>query len=122
MRRFRGTRQAEQDARALPKGHIVGWAPPAAAAAAPKGPLSKGQKKAQKAKEKKKAEQEEKIRENWDDEDEDEPAKAKAGGKNAKDGQEDSKLDAAAGDVSGQETGAAKEQDISEELAKLKVS
>ncbi|KAF9498426.1 hypothetical protein BDN71DRAFT_1367117, partial [Pleurotus eryngii] len=27
VRRFRGTRQAEMDARALPKGHIVGWVP-----------------------------------------------------------------------------------------------
>ncbi|KAI0092799.1 hypothetical protein BDY19DRAFT_877049, partial [Irpex rosettiformis] len=26
--RFRGTRQKQMDANALPKGHIIGWAPP----------------------------------------------------------------------------------------------
>ncbi|TFK93854.1 hypothetical protein K466DRAFT_450382, partial [Polyporus arcularius HHB13444] len=28
VRRFRGTRQAQAEANALPKGHIIGWAPP----------------------------------------------------------------------------------------------
>ncbi|KZT12998.1 uncharacterized protein LAESUDRAFT_606383, partial [Laetiporus sulphureus 93-53] len=28
VRRFRGTRQAQMDVNTLPKGHIIGWAPP----------------------------------------------------------------------------------------------
>ncbi|KAF9534845.1 hypothetical protein CPB83DRAFT_737395, partial [Crepidotus variabilis] len=28
VRRFRGTKQAQMDANSLPKGHIIGWAPP----------------------------------------------------------------------------------------------
>ncbi|KAH9951760.1 hypothetical protein B0H21DRAFT_189960 [Amylocystis lapponica] len=80
VRRFRSTRQAEMDARALPKGHVVGWAPPSAAAPALKGPLSKNAKKHEKKKEKKKEKRDEAVRESWEDEDEDEvKEKEKAG-------------------------------------------
>lgn len=74
--RFRGTKQQEMDARALPKGHIVGWVAPSPAtnntAAKPSVTMSKSQKKNEKRKEKKKAEIERKIQENWEDDDEDE--------------------------------------------------
>ena len=75
VRRFRGTRQAQADATALPKGHIIGWAPPppaAAAAPASKAGMSKAQKKNEKRKEKRKEKRDEgeKIKDNWDDEDE----------------------------------------------------
>ena len=57
VRRFRGTRQTQADVNALPKGHIIGWAPPpqaAPAAPASKAGLSKAQKKNEKRKEKRK--------------------------------------------------------------------
>ncbi|KAF9649598.1 hypothetical protein BDM02DRAFT_3142231 [Thelephora ganbajun] len=76
VRRFRGTKQQEMDARALPKGHIVGWvAPPSATnntTGKPSGTMSKSQKKNEKRKEKKKADIAKKIQENWEDSDEDE--------------------------------------------------
>ncbi|KAF9006449.1 hypothetical protein BDQ17DRAFT_1171441, partial [Cyathus striatus] len=31
VKRFRGTKQAQMDATTLPKGHIIGWAPPSSA-------------------------------------------------------------------------------------------
>lgn len=74
--RFRGTKQQEMDARALPKGHIVGWVAPSSTTnntvAKPSATMSKSQKKNEKRKEKKKAEIERKIQENWEDDDEDE--------------------------------------------------
>ncbi|KAJ8502442.1 hypothetical protein ONZ45_g11756 [Pleurotus djamor] len=94
VRRFRGTRQAQMDAMALPKGHIVGWAPPsntasksggsanafpalgqstASSSASSTKPLSKAAKKNAKRKEKR-GEQKaapEPVKDNWDDEDED---------------------------------------------------
>lgn len=75
VRRFRGTRQAQADVTTLPKGHIIGWAPPpqaAAAAPASKAGLSKAQKKNEKRKEKRKEkrDEDEKVKDNWDDEDE----------------------------------------------------
>ena len=76
VRRFRGTRQAQADATALPKGHIIGWTPPPSAAPAPKAALTKAQKKNEKRKEKRKEKAASdiaaKIKENWDDDDEDE--------------------------------------------------
>ncbi|KII94801.1 hypothetical protein PLICRDRAFT_25528 [Plicaturopsis crispa FD-325 SS-3] len=83
VRRFRGTRQAQMDANALPKGHIVGWAPPPSsstrpgASAAAKGAkpgaevkdagkaVNKNQKRREKKREKK-AEGGE-VPDNWDD-------------------------------------------------------
>ncbi|KAI0676846.1 hypothetical protein C8Q78DRAFT_999815 [Trametes maxima] len=73
VRRFRGTRQAQMDASALPKGHVVGWTPPAqtAAPAASKAGLSKAQKKNEKRKEKRKEKREEpaKVKDSWEDDD-----------------------------------------------------
>ncbi|KAM5535625.1 hypothetical protein V8D89_010612 [Ganoderma adspersum] len=88
VRRFRGTRQAQAEVTALPKGHIIGWAPPPqAAAAAPtsKAGLSKAQKKNEKRKEKRKEKRDEgeKVKDNWDDEDEGEPAAGVAKGVSA---------------------------------------
>ncbi|KAI0334783.1 hypothetical protein GY45DRAFT_1317820 [Cubamyces sp. BRFM 1775] len=74
VRRFRGTRQAQMDANALPKGHIIGWAPPSQTAVPPasKAGMSKAQKKNEKRKEKRKEKREEptKVKDNWDDDDE----------------------------------------------------
>ncbi|PIL36754.1 hypothetical protein GSI_00443 [Ganoderma sinense ZZ0214-1] len=79
VRRFRGTRQTQADATALPKGHIIGWTPPpqaAAVAPASKAGMSKAQKKNEKRKEKRKEKRDEgeKVKDNWDDEDEGEAA------------------------------------------------
>ncbi|KAH9943053.1 uncharacterized protein BXZ73DRAFT_87486 [Epithele typhae] len=76
VRRFRGTRQAQADATTLPKGHIIGWTPPSAAASTPgagasKAGLSKAQKKNEKRKEKRKEKRDEKVKDNWDDDDDD---------------------------------------------------
>lgn len=83
VRRFRGTRQAQADATALPKGHIIGWAlqtQTAAVSPASKAGMSKAQKKNEKRKEKRKEKRDEgeKVKENWDDEDEGEAAPATA--------------------------------------------
>ena len=76
VRRFRGTKQQEMDTRALPKGHIIGWAPPSSTTNntgdKSSGAMSKSQKKNEKRKEKKKADIAKKIQENWEDDDEDE--------------------------------------------------
>jgi partner of Y14 and mago protein len=66
---FRSVRQQAVDARALPKGHIPGWAPPGAAAQAKKEPQSKSAKKNEKRKEKRKEKREEVVQENWDSDD-----------------------------------------------------
>ncbi|KAI0637790.1 hypothetical protein C8Q77DRAFT_1153506 [Trametes polyzona] len=73
VRRFRGTRQAQMDATALPKGHIIGWVPPSQTTTvpAPKAGLSKAQKKNEKRKEKRKEKREEtKVKDSWEDDDE----------------------------------------------------
>ncbi|KAJ7095316.1 hypothetical protein B0H15DRAFT_904021 [Mycena belliarum] len=71
VRRFRGTKQAQQDANALPKGHIIGWAPPPSAQ--PSGSvgktLSKSAKKNAKRREKK-DEKKEAVAEDWEDDEE----------------------------------------------------
>jgi len=76
VKRFRGTKQQEMDARVLPKGHIIGWTPPPPAtnktADKQSGTMSKSQKKNEKRKEKKKADLAKKIRESWEDDDDDE--------------------------------------------------
>ena len=85
MRRFRGTRQAQAEANALPKGHIIGWAPPPQAAPAPasKAGMTKAQKKNEKRKEKRKekATDSEKVKDSWEDDDEGEAEGTKAAAK-----------------------------------------
>jgi partner of Y14 and mago protein len=66
---FRSARQQAVEARALPKGHIPGWAPPSAAAQVKKDPQSKSAKKNEKRKEKRKEKRQEVVQENWDSED-----------------------------------------------------
>jgi partner of Y14 and mago protein len=82
VKRFRGTRQTQMDANALPKGHILGWIAPSSASQ-PTKPASKTAKKNAKRKEKKEekkanAPAEEPVRDNWEDDDEDEPTSPKA--------------------------------------------
>ncbi|KAG1753963.1 uncharacterized protein EDB91DRAFT_1242922 [Suillus paluster] len=72
--RFRGSRQQAMDATALPKGHILGWVAPSAAAQ-PKGkaatpPPNKNAKKRANARAKKTAEKAAVIKDNWDDDEE----------------------------------------------------
>jgi len=74
VQRFRGSKQAQMDANALPKGHIIGWVPPTAAESSSK-PMSKGAKKNAKRKEKRDKEREEAaakqpVTDNWEDDDE----------------------------------------------------
>ncbi|KAI9510465.1 hypothetical protein F5148DRAFT_1298423 [Russula earlei] len=66
--RFRSTRQQAVDLRALPKGHIPGWAPPGAPAQEKTELQSKSAKKNEKRKEKRKEKRQEAVRENWDSE------------------------------------------------------
>ncbi|GLB33734.1 putative mago binding protein [Lyophyllum shimeji] len=73
VRRFRGTRQAQMDANALPKGHIVGWAPPpqSNASSANGKPMSKSAKKNAKRKEKREEEKKKTVvPDSWEDEEE----------------------------------------------------
>ncbi|PPR06568.1 hypothetical protein CVT24_001749 [Panaeolus cyanescens] len=75
VKRFRGTRQAQMDANALPKGHIIGWAPPptssASSGASGTQGLSKSAKKNAKRKEKREKEkaETEAVPDNWEDDD-----------------------------------------------------
>jgi len=67
------------DSNALPKGHIIGWAPPPNTSAAASGsngtkPLSKSAKKNAKRKEKREKEKSDTIPDNWDEEDEEKPS------------------------------------------------
>lgn len=72
VRRFRGTKQAQMDVNALPKGHIVGWAPPPSTSTSGAGdkPLSKSAKKNAKRKEKREEKKNEIIKDSWEDDDE----------------------------------------------------
>lgn len=85
VQRFRGSRQAQNDTNALPKGHILGWAAPSdtiQVKVAQSQSARKNAKRKEKRKEKKDDELKKKIAENWDDSDDDEtPAPAKKGGK-----------------------------------------
>ncbi|KAJ7937118.1 hypothetical protein B0H13DRAFT_1944309 [Mycena leptocephala] len=76
VRRFRGTKQAQQDANALPKGHIIGWAPPPTSQASGSAtkPMSKSAKKNAKRREKKEEKKDETVAENWEDDDEAAPS------------------------------------------------
>ncbi|KAG0709557.1 hypothetical protein DFH29DRAFT_2945 [Suillus ampliporus] len=72
--RFRGSRQQAMDVNALPKGHILGWVAPSAAAQ-PKSkaatpPPNKNAKKRANARAKKTAEKVAAVKDNWDDEEE----------------------------------------------------
>ena len=66
------------DSNALPKGHIIGWAPPPTSAAASGSdgtkPLSKSAKKNAKRKEKREKEKSDTVPDNWDEEDEEKPS------------------------------------------------
>ncbi|KAK0206484.1 hypothetical protein DFS33DRAFT_592406 [Desarmillaria ectypa] len=77
VRRFRGTKQAQMDANVLPKGHIVGWAPPPSTSNSGAGqkPLSKSAKKNAKRKEKREEKKNEIIKDSWEDDDEGETTK-----------------------------------------------
>jgi partner of Y14 and mago protein len=75
VQRFRGTRQAQLDANALPKGHIVGWAPPSDTIqikVAQSQSARKNAKRKEKRKEKKDEELQKKVADSWEDDD-DEP-------------------------------------------------
>lgn len=74
--RFRSTRQQAVDSRALPKGHILGWAPPGTAAPEKSQPQSKSAKKNEKRREKRKEKRQEVVRENWDSEGDEEDTTA----------------------------------------------
>ncbi|PSR73613.1 hypothetical protein PHLCEN_2v10532 [Hermanssonia centrifuga] len=87
VRRFRGTRQAQMDVTALPKGHIIGWTPPPSSTQAKStAGMSKSAKKNEKRKEKrkdKKDETVEKVKDNWEDDDEEDETAAPAVGQKA---------------------------------------
>ncbi|KAJ7276329.1 hypothetical protein B0H12DRAFT_1004965 [Mycena haematopus] len=72
VRRFRGTKQAQLDANALPKGHIIGWAPPPTSQASGSAtkPVSKSAKKNAKRRGNKKDDKKDAVSENWEDDDE----------------------------------------------------
>lgn len=99
--RFRGTKQAQLDANALPKGHIIGWAPPptgkngttvkaasnatsssgsgnagGASSASDTTPMSKAAKKNAKRKGKREKDKKDIVPDDWEDDDEDEGNKA----------------------------------------------
>jgi partner of Y14 and mago len=74
VKRFRGTRQTQADANALPKGHIIGWVPPAPNEIKVSVAMSQSARKNAKRKEKRKAAAtnkttEEKVADNWEDDD-----------------------------------------------------
>ncbi|THV08629.1 hypothetical protein K435DRAFT_959168 [Dendrothele bispora CBS 962.96] len=72
--RFRGSRQAQMDANTLPKGHIIGWVAPSAAASKEgqgSKPMSKSAKKNAKRKEKREEKKNEIIKDSWEDDDDD---------------------------------------------------
>ena len=81
---FRGSKQLQMEANALPKGHIVGWVAPSSQSKS----LSKSAKKNAKRKEKKEekkvnASNDDPVRDNWEDEDEEQPAAPQAAAANA---------------------------------------
>jgi len=70
VRRFRGAKQTQMDANALPKGHIIGWVPPppASTSVSP----AKSNKNAKKRARKKRAkESEREVPDNWEEDDKD---------------------------------------------------
>ncbi|KAG6337369.1 hypothetical protein ID866_1742 [Astraeus odoratus] len=88
--RFRGTRQKAMDTSALPKGHIIGWAPPSAESkqnpktSAKLPPPNKNAKRRANQRAKKAAEKAEAaVRDDWEDEEEGEGSTAAASGSGA---------------------------------------
>ncbi|KAF9263476.1 hypothetical protein L218DRAFT_831154, partial [Marasmius fiardii PR-910] len=69
VKRFRGTRQAQMDVNALPKGHIVGWVPPTNKESEADKPMSKSAKKNAKRREKKEEKKNAVIKDSWEDDD-----------------------------------------------------
>lgn len=122
--RFRGSKQAQMDSNALPKGHIVGWTPPptTSPSSASTTPKSKSAKKNEKRKEKRKekAVVVEKIKDNWDDDDEDDVVSSPGKGKSDADkkGAEDK---AVSDSKTAQEADKSSVDGLSDELKKLEV-
>lgn len=87
VNRFRGSKQQQMDANALPKGHIIGWGGPSGVnkkvgvtATDDTGkPLSKSQKKNEKRREKKREDKTRVIEESWDDDETESESKDKSG-------------------------------------------
>ncbi|KIP12807.1 hypothetical protein PHLGIDRAFT_27183 [Phlebiopsis gigantea 11061_1 CR5-6] len=116
--RFRGSRQQQMDRTSLPKGHIIGWAPPSAASPAVTKPASKSAKKNAKRKEKRDEKRNEevatKIKDSWEDEDEDEAPAAASSKNTPKDAKSEGKDGAAAQASEGEDA-------LAEKLEKLDV-
>jgi len=77
--RFRGSRQAQADRSALPKGHILGWVAPSSTSQPAKAnpspaPNKNAKKRARQRSAKKVTKEEEEVKDHWDDEDEDDQA------------------------------------------------
>jgi partner of Y14 and mago protein len=94
VKRFRGTRQAQQDANALPKGHIVGWTPPTGGTTITVKPAQsqsarKNAKRSAKRKEKQDDDLQKKIAASWEDSDEEDGTKTAAPAKPTKSSDED---------------------------------
>jgi len=122
--RFRGSRQQQVDANQLPKGHIIGWAPPPGqtakpgAASASSAAKSKSAKKNEKRKEKRKEKAEEtvaKVKDDWEDEDEEDGAAEGASG----DGAVAKPKDPAPSDSKGE--GEGKRDELADGMKKLSV-
>ncbi|KAF8351526.1 hypothetical protein F5887DRAFT_1125689 [Amanita rubescens] len=80
VRRFRGSKQQQLDASALPKGHIIGWTPPTSSAAQADEstkPTTKSAKKNAQRKKKKAEKKQEVVPDSWDDGDEEDTQDAK---------------------------------------------
>ncbi|KZP32884.1 hypothetical protein FIBSPDRAFT_924893 [Athelia psychrophila] len=128
VRRFRGTKQAQMDQIALPKGHIIGWTPPPTSSA-PKAKqastttsmsgeaLSKNAKKRQKQREKKV----ESVKDNWDDDDEEEGEKKVEAVKDNWDDDDDDEEITAPTSAKKKATGGEESDGLAEKLEKLEV-
>ncbi|KAF8076312.1 hypothetical protein FPV67DRAFT_1664593 [Lyophyllum atratum] len=128
VRKFRGTRQAQMDATALPKGHIIGWAPPtqSTATSASAKPMSKSAKKNAKRREKKGDEKKQDVPDNWEDEDEegDDAQAAGVDGKKVEGGSpaaEPTKSESKRPSPSGSENAPSTVDELSSKLGKLGV-
>lgn len=119
VKRFQTTKQAQMEANALPKGHVIGWTPPTANEVVVVQGMTQAQRKNAKRKEKRKEKRDEegsapakveKVKDSWEDEDEDEqPAKSAPGTKKK-------------AEVSSEPKSTDKDADaLTDEIAKLKV-
>jgi len=127
VRRFRGTKQAQMDINTLPKGHIIGWAPPptSTSGSSTSKPLSKSAKKNAKRKEKREKEKVD-VPDNWeDDDDEGGPPSIQGSNNGTPDTTSSTKtttdLEPAAADKNQQVSFADVANDLSSELDKLNV-